>query len=99
MSKRHSTIDRTVAEQIRRLHRKHPSLGHEGLFKLLKESGTTVDETDLRLFMKEKKIQPESGGTAVPASSFPVGLSWPEAHHTPWDATIESDGGAGVGCT
>ena len=66
------TIDSKIADEIRRLHRKHPNLGHEGLFKVLKESGIRVDEAELRMFLDRTKMNPESQGTYSSPSGFSV---------------------------
>ncbi|MEO6196568.1 MAG: hypothetical protein ABIP58_00500 [Dehalococcoidia bacterium] len=66
------TIDSRIAEEIRRLHKKHPKLGHEGLLKVLKESDIKVDEAELRMFLDRTRMNPESQGTYSSPSSFSV---------------------------
>jgi hypothetical protein len=50
-------IDDEIAAEIRRLHKRHPRLGHHGIFELLEQAGTHVDREDLERFMAENHIR------------------------------------------
>jgi hypothetical protein len=81
MTKGHRTIDKEIAEQILKLHKTYPNLGHEGLWNIFKQDyGIDLDETDLRIFMKEKKLGPGPTGKHVAASGFSVGPLWLSPH-------------------
>jgi hypothetical protein len=67
MSKRYRTIDRNVAEAIRRLHKKYPRLGHAGLLKVLHSERLQVDSEELTDFLTRNRIRPEK---PVPPVTF-----------------------------
>jgi hypothetical protein len=58
-SRQYQVIDEQVAGEIRRLHRRHPKLGHHGLLEALRQEDVHVDSRDLERFMKEQGIKPE----------------------------------------
>jgi len=53
------TIDERVAQEIRRLHKRYPKLGHHALAEALREADVDVEPRDLRRFLKEEGLQPE----------------------------------------
>ena len=53
----YDSIDERVAEEIRRLHKRHPRLGHHGLLEALKQADLHVDPEELKRFMKEHRIK------------------------------------------
>lgn len=58
-SRQFDAIDERVAEEIRRLHKRHPKLGDHGLLEALKESDIHVDPEELERFMNEHRIKAE----------------------------------------
>lgn len=58
-SRRYDAIDARVAEEIRRLHKQHPRLGHHGLLEALNQADHHVDPEELERFMKEHRIKAE----------------------------------------
>ena len=53
------SIDGRVADEIRRLHKQYPKLGHHGLAKALHEAGFDVEADELKRFMKEEGLKPQ----------------------------------------
>jgi len=53
------TIDERVAEEIKRLHKRYPKLGHHALAEALREAGVRVDPRELKRFLKEEGLQVE----------------------------------------
>jgi len=53
------TIDEQVAEEIKRLHKRYPKLGHHALAEALHEAGIHVEPRDLKRFLKEEGLEPE----------------------------------------
>jgi hypothetical protein len=51
------TIDDKTAHRIRDLHKRHPQLGHHGLFNLLQQEGIHVQQEDLQRFLDEHHIR------------------------------------------
>jgi hypothetical protein len=58
-SRQYHAIDERVAAEIRRLHKRHPKLGHDGLLDALRQESIHVDPQDLDRFMKINRIRPE----------------------------------------
>jgi hypothetical protein len=58
-SRQYDTIDERVAAEIKRLHKEHPKLGHNGLLEALRQSDIEVDPEDLERFMKRNRIRAE----------------------------------------
>ena len=58
-SRRYHPIDERVAEEIRRLHKRHPKLGHHGLLEALEQAEVHVDPEELERFMKEHRMKAE----------------------------------------
>jgi hypothetical protein len=56
------TIGEDVARRIKQLHREQPRLGHEGLIDILKQEDVDVDEAELKRYLRDNKIRPESAG-------------------------------------
>jgi hypothetical protein len=69
----YATIDEEVARQIKRLHKRHPNLGHEGLTSALEQDGIHVDEHELKRFVGFYKLAP--GVTARPSLAW-VARRW-----------------------
>jgi hypothetical protein len=61
-----------VAREIAKARKKYPMLGHEGLHRVLADSGIKLDEAELKAFLKRKNWKPEQGGTHIPASSVTI---------------------------
>ena len=59
-SRLYDAIDEKVAVEIKRLRKRHPKLGHEGLMNALAQSGIRVDEAQLKRFLKSRKLEPEA---------------------------------------
>ncbi len=57
--RQYDSIDERVAEEIRRLHKQHPKLGHHGLLEALKQADVRVDPEELEHFMAEHRIKAE----------------------------------------
>jgi len=55
----YTTINDEIGRQIKLLHTKHPELGHEGLRKLMVDSGVMVDKTELKNFMRINRLSPD----------------------------------------
>ncbi len=53
------TIDERLAEEIRRLHREYPKLGHHGLLQALRDNGIHVDAEELKHFLSDAGIKAE----------------------------------------
>lgn len=58
-SRQYQAIDESVAGEIRRLHKRHPKLGRNGLLEALQQQGAHIDPEELERFMKEHHIKPE----------------------------------------
>lgn len=58
-SRQYDAIDERVAEEIRRLHKRHARLGHDGLLDALEQADIHVDPQELERFMAEKSIKAE----------------------------------------
>jgi hypothetical protein len=84
-SRQYHAIDENVAAEIKRLHKRHPKLGHDGLIDALRQEGIHVDPHDLKVFMNEHRLKPER---------FWRGLSWRGAPSwlIPWGAQGGSHG-------
>jgi hypothetical protein len=65
MSARYQTIDRNVAEAIRKLHKKYPPLGHNGILKTLISEGIKLDPEELKRFLKQRGIKPDRSGSPL----------------------------------
>jgi hypothetical protein len=63
MSHRKRSQPLDAARRVRQLHRKHETLGHEGIGRLLQDERIAVDEYDLRMFMEEGRLS--AGPTAA----------------------------------
>lgn len=72
----YKTIDEKVANEIRKLHDKHPNLASKGLLNVLKQSGTKVDAKELDRFIKEQGLKP---------SAKKKGAWRPLGIQAPWD--------------
>jgi hypothetical protein len=55
----YQVIDEQVAAEIRRLHKRHPKLGHHGLLEALRQADYHIDPREIERFMKEHHIKPE----------------------------------------
>ena len=55
----YSTINDETARWVKLLHRKHPDLGHDGIWKLLVEEGLRVDKKELKRFMRSHRLSPD----------------------------------------
>jgi len=66
-SRQYDVIDEKVAAEIKRLHKRHPKLGHDGLLDGLRQQEIHVDPQELEAYMKEHRIRPER---------FWRGLAW-----------------------
>jgi transposase len=71
------TIDERVAEQIKRLHKRYPKLGHHALAEALREAGVHVDPRELKRFLKEEGLQPERSQQRRPSRGLPSWLGGP----------------------
>lgn len=56
-SRKYDRFDERVAEQVISLHNRHPSLGHSGLLKALKDDGVEIDPKALEQFMEVCDIE------------------------------------------
>ena len=56
------TIGEDVARRIKQLHGEHPRLGHEGLMDILEQEDVAVDEAELKRYLRDNRIRPESTG-------------------------------------
>ena len=55
-SRQYDAIDERVATEIKRLHKEHPKLGHEGLLEALGSRDIDVDPEELEHFMKRNAL-------------------------------------------
>jgi hypothetical protein len=78
-SRQYDAIDERVGAEIKRLHKRHPKLGCDGLIDALRQQDIHVDPRQLQVFMNENRINPER---------FWRGLSWRGAPSwlVPWGA-------------
>jgi hypothetical protein len=58
-SRQYDAIDERIAAEIKRLHERHPKLGHNGLLQARRQAQIHVDPDDLARFMKTNRIKPE----------------------------------------
>ncbi len=58
-SRQYQRIDERIAEQIKRLHKRHPRLGHDGLLDALRQAHIHIDPEELASFMNEHHIRAE----------------------------------------
>jgi hypothetical protein len=58
-SRQYDAIDERVADEIKRLHKRHPRLGHDGLLDALVQQDIHVDPEEFERFMKEHRIRAE----------------------------------------
>jgi len=58
-SRQYDAIDERVADEIKRLHKRHPRLGHDGLLDALVQQDIHVDPEEFGRFMKEHRIRAE----------------------------------------
>ncbi len=58
-SRQYNAIDDRVAAEIKRLHKRHPKLGHHGLLEALQQAGMHVDPEELESFMRQNRIRAE----------------------------------------
>ena len=58
-SRQYDAIDEHVSAEIKRLHKRHPKLGHDGLLDALRQQNIHVDPQDLEAYMKHNRIKPE----------------------------------------
>ncbi len=58
----HDPIDEKVEAIIALLHERHPKLGHEGIAGALKDLKVNVDEIELKAFLEDRNMRPESAG-------------------------------------
>jgi transposase len=71
------TIDERVAEEIKRLHKRYPKLGHHALAEALREAGVRVDPRELKRFLKEGGLQPERSQQRQRSRGLPSWLGGP----------------------
>jgi transposase len=71
------TIDERVAEEIKRLHKRYPKLGHHALAEALREAGVRVDPRELKRFLKEGGLQPERSEQRRRSRALPSWLGGP----------------------
>ncbi len=57
-SRQYNPLDEAVAEEIKRLHKRYPKLGHEGLLDALEQQGIEVDEGEMKNFVRKNKLGP-----------------------------------------
>ena len=58
-SRDYAAVDEKIAAEIKRLHDRHPKLGHHGLLEALRQVNIHVDPDELERFMKEHRIRAE----------------------------------------
>jgi hypothetical protein len=58
-SRQYDAIDESVGTEIKRLHKDHPKLGHDGLLDALRQQDIHVDPQELGRFMKRNRIKAE----------------------------------------
>jgi len=58
-SRQHDPVDERVAAEIKRLHKRHPKLGHHGLIEALMQADIHVDPEELERFMKDNRLRAE----------------------------------------
>jgi hypothetical protein len=56
-SRQYDVIDESVGAEIKRLHNRHPKLGHDGLLDALRHQEIHVDPEKLDSYMKEHRIR------------------------------------------
>jgi transposase len=71
------TIDERVAEEIKRLHKRYPKLGHHALAEVLRQAGVRVDPRELKRFLKEGGLQPERSEQRRRSGGLPSWLGGP----------------------
>jgi hypothetical protein len=71
--RQYDAIDDRVAAEIKRLHKRHPKLGHAGLLDALEQQEVHVDPEELERFMKQNRIRAERSWQPWKWS----GLRWP----------------------
>jgi hypothetical protein len=72
-SRQYDAIDERVASEIKRLHKKHPKLGHSGLLDALRQAQIEVDPEELERFLKRNRIKAEKSWKPWKWSGLP---SW-----------------------
>ncbi len=60
-SRQYDAMDERVAAEIKRLHKRHPKLGHHGLLEALRQEEIHVDQEELASFLKQNHIEPDRG--------------------------------------
>ena len=58
-SRQYDAIDELLAAEIKRLHKQHPKLGHDGLLDALVQQDIHVDPQELATFMARQGIKAE----------------------------------------
>lgn len=82
-SRQYAVIDEGVAAEIKRLHKRHPKLGHDGLLDALHQQDIYVDPQELGAYMKEHRIRPERFWRSWAWRGAPAWLiSWGGSAHT-----------------
>ena len=56
-SRQYDAIDESVGTEIKRLHKRHPKLGHDGLFEALRQQNIHVEPEELEGYMKRNRIK------------------------------------------
>jgi hypothetical protein len=59
-SRQYDAIDERVAAEIKRLHKRHPKLGHDGLLDALRQQDIHVDPQEFETHMKGHHIKAEA---------------------------------------
>jgi hypothetical protein len=58
-SRQYDAIDEKVEAEIKRLHKRHPKLGRDGLLDALRQENIHVDPVALAYFMNRNGIRPD----------------------------------------
>ncbi len=70
-SRKYDPIDKGVAAEIKRLHRRHRKLGHHGLLEALMQADIHVDPKELERFMRQNRITAEHSWRLLRFVSLP----------------------------
>jgi hypothetical protein len=96
-SRQYHAIDEKVAAEIKRLHKRHPKLGHEGLLDALRQQDIHVDPQELEVYMKRNRIKAERFWRGLSWRGAPSWLVWWGAQNSAHSAGY-NDGNGGSDC-
>jgi hypothetical protein len=93
-SRGYDAIDDRVAAEIKRLHKRHPKLGHDGLLDALSQENIHVDPQELEAYLKRHRIKPEGFWRGLSWRGTPSWLIWWGGHNGPPSAASSDGNGA-----